>query len=130
MYAVIRTGSKQYRVSAGDVITVEKIDVPEGKKCSFDEVVLFHDGEKVTVNPRELARIRVSGRVVGQGRSDKTVVFKYKPKKGYRKKTGHRQQLTRVEIEDIIVRKSASKQKAAMLQGEDVDIKPEPPEEK
>ena len=130
MYAVIRTGSKQYRVSAGDVITVEKIDVPEGKKCSFDEVVLFHDGEKVTVNPRELARIRVSGRVVGQGRSDKIVVLKYKPKKGYRKKIGHRQQLTRVEIEDIIVRKSAPRQKAATPHGEAEDIEPEPPREK
>jgi large subunit ribosomal protein L21 len=111
MYAVIRTGSKQYRVSPGDVITVEKLDLPEGKKCSFEDVVMFHDGDKVVSSPKELASVRVSGKVVGQGKSDKVIVFKYKPKKGYRKKRGHRQELTRVEIEDIIVRKTAKRQK-------------------
>jgi large subunit ribosomal protein L21 len=113
MYAVIRTGSKQYRVAPGDLITVEKIDAAEGKKYSFEDVVLFHDGEKLVVSPRELAKVRVSAKVVGQGRTDKIVVFKYKPKKGYARKRGHRQQLTRLEIEDIIVRKSAPRQKAA-----------------
>ena len=113
MYAVIRTGSKQYRVSPGDVITVEKLDVPEGGKCSFDDVVMFNDGGKVIASPKELSRVRVSGKIVSQGKSDKVIVFKYKPKKGYRKKRGHRQELTRVEIEDIIVRKTAPRQKAA-----------------
>lgn len=113
MYAVIRTGSKQYRVSPGDVITIEKLDLPEGKKCQFDDVVLYHDGDNVVVGPRELAKVRVSGKVVGQGKSDKVVVFKYGPKKGFRRKKGHRQQLTRVEIEDIIVKKAAPRQKAA-----------------
>jgi large subunit ribosomal protein L21 len=111
MYAVIRTGSKQYKVAPGDLITVEKLDVPEGKKCTFDDVVLFHDGEKLIVNPRELMKVRVSARVVGQGRTKKTVVFKYKPKKGYHKKRGHRQQLTRVEIEDMVLRKTVPRQK-------------------
>jgi large subunit ribosomal protein L21 len=113
MYAVIRTGSKQYKVSPGDRITVEKLDVDEGKKHSFEDVVLFHDGEKLVVNPRELAKVRVAARVIEQGRSDKTVVFKYKPKKGYHKKRGHRQPLTRLEIEDIVMRKTAPRQKAA-----------------
>ena len=113
MYAVIRTGSKQYRVSPGDVITVEKLDLPEGKNCSFDDVVMFHDGDKVVASPKELSRVRVSGKVIGQGRSEKVIVFKYKPKKGYRKKRGHRQELTRVEIEDIIVRKTAQRQKVS-----------------
>lgn len=113
MYAVIRTGSKQYKVSPGDRITVEKLDVVEGKKHSFEDVVLFHDGEKLVVNPKELAKVRVAARVVEQGRSDKTVVFKYKPKKGYHKKRGHRQALTRLEIEDIVMRKTAPRQKAA-----------------
>jgi large subunit ribosomal protein L21 len=112
MYAVIRTGSKQYRVSPGDVITVEKLDVDEGKKHSFEDVVLYHDGKKVIVNPKELAKVRVAARVVSQGRSKKLVVFKYKPKKGYQRKKGHRQQLTRLEIEDIIVSKSAPKKTA------------------
>ncbi|MBU4489582.1 MAG: 50S ribosomal protein L21 [Actinobacteria bacterium] len=114
MYAVIRTGSKQYRVSPGDAITIEKIDVAEGKKCHFKDVVLFHDGENVVADPRELSKVRVDARVVSQGRSEKLTVFKYKPKKGYRKKKGHRQSLTRVEIEDIIVvRKTAPRKKAA-----------------
>ena len=113
MYAVIRTGSKQYRVSPGDAITIEKIDVAEGKKCQFEDVVLFHDGKNVVADPRELARVRVDAKVVTQGRSEKLIVFKYKPKKGYRRKKGHRQSLTRVEIEDIVVRKTAPRKKAA-----------------
>ena len=112
MYAVIRTGSKQYRVSPGDAITVEKLNVEEGKKYSFEDVVLYHDGENLVTTPRDLAKVRVDGRVVSQGKSDKIIVFKYKPKKGYRRKKGHRQQLTRVQIEDIVVRKSAPRAKA------------------
>lgn len=112
MYAVIRTGSKQYKVSPGDRITVEKLEVPEGKKLAIEDVVLYHDGKNLVVNPRELARVRVDARVVAQGRSDKTVVFKYRPKKGYQRKRGHRQHLTRLEIEDIVMRKSAPRQKA------------------
>lgn len=121
MYAVIRTGSKQYRVSPGDVITVEKLDVEEGKKCQFEDVVLYHDGETVMSSPKDLAKVKVSGRVVGQGKSAKIVVFKYKPKKNYKRKKGHRQQLTRVQIEDIIVRKTASRAKpqAAKPSGEE-----------
>jgi len=114
MYAVIRTGSKQYKVSPGDQITVEKLDVDEGKKHNFDDVVLFHDGEKLVVNPKELAKVRVAARVIGQGRSDKILVLKYKPKKGYHKKRGHRQMLTRLEIEDIVMRKTAPRHKAAV----------------
>lgn len=112
MYAVIRTGSKQYRVTPGDRITVEKLEAPEGKKLALEDVVLYHDGEDLVVNPRELAKVRVDARVIAQGRSEKTVVFKYKPKKGYRRKRGHRQHLTRLEIEDIVMRKSAPRQKA------------------
>lgn len=112
MYAVIRTGSKQYRVSPGDVITVEKLDIEEGGECQFDDVVLLHDGKSVVSNPKDLARVEVSGRVVVQGRSGKTIVFKYKPKKGYKRKKGHRQQLTRVQIDDIIISKAAARAKA------------------
>jgi len=112
MYAVIRTGSKQYRVSPGDRITVEKLEVAEGKKLAIEDVVLYHDGKNLVVNPKELAKVRVDARVVEQGRSEKTVVFKYKPKKGYHRKRGHRQHLTRLEIEDIVMRKSAPRQKA------------------
>jgi len=117
VYAVIRTGSKQYRVAPGDVITVEKLDVEEGKKHSFEDVVLFNDGKQVIVNPKELAKVRVAAKVVSQGRSKKLIVYKYKPKKGYSRKKGHRQQLTRLEIEDIIVRKSAPGKAAEKAEG-------------
>lgn len=113
MYAVIRTGSKQYRVSPGDKITVEKIDAAEGKKVSFEDVLLYNDGKKIVAGPKELSRVKVTGRVLDQGKGEKLLVFKYRPKKGYRRKKGHRQELTRVEIEDIIVRKSAPRKKAA-----------------
>ncbi len=113
MYAVIRTGSKQYKVSPGDRITVEKIDVPEGKKYSFEDVVLYHDGEKVVSDPKDLSKVRVAARVIEQGRAEKVVVFKYKPKKGYHKKKGHRQELTRLEIEEIVMRKSAPRKPAS-----------------
>lgn len=124
MYAIIRTGSKQYRVTPGDTITIEKIDVGEGKACHFDDVLLFHDGKKVVVEAKELAKVRVSGKVVEQGRGKKVLVFKYKPKKGYRKKGGHRQQLTRVRIEDIAVRKSSPRQRTTQQKDESSEAKP------
>ena len=109
MYAVIRTGSKQYRVAPGDVITVEKLEAAEGTKVRFDDVVLYHDGKRVVSAPKELSKVEVSGNVISQGRTAKTIVFKYKPKKGYRRKKGHRQMLTRVRIEGIAVKKPARK---------------------
>lgn len=102
MYAVIRTGSKQYKVSPGDRITIEKLDVAEGESCVFDDVLLLSDEKGLVSDPAKLAKVTVNGTVVKQGRSDKTIVFKYKPKKGYRRKKGHRQQLTLVQVEDII----------------------------
>jgi len=117
MYAVIRTGSKQYKVSPGDRITVEKLEVPEGKKYTFEDVVLYHDGESIVASPKELVKVKVAAKVVDQGRSVKTVVYKYKPKKGYHRKRGHRQQLTRLEIEEITVRKTAPRQKVATAKG-------------
>lgn len=113
MYAVIRTGSKQYRVSPGDTISVEKIDVPEGKKHSFEDVVLYHDGKKLIADAKSLKKVKVDARVISQGKGEKVLSLKYKPKKGYRRKKGHRQDLTRLEIEDIIVRKSAPRKKPA-----------------
>ncbi|PKQ28874.1 MAG: 50S ribosomal protein L21 [Candidatus Anoxymicrobium japonicum] len=113
MYAVIRTGSKQYRVAPGNKITVEKLDIAEGKEHSFEDVVLLHDGKNVIVSPSKLSKARVAARVVSHGKSKKTVVFKYKSKKTYRRKKGHRQQLTRLEIVDIIDGKSAAKKPAA-----------------
>lgn len=113
MYAVVRVGSKQYRVSPGDRITVDKLDVDSGGKCNFEDVVLYNDGENTVTSPRELAKVKVSGKVIEQGKGEKITVFKYKPKKGYRKKMGFRPELTRVEIEGITVRKSTPKKSPA-----------------
>ena len=125
MYAVIRTGSKQYRVSPGDVITVEKLDLPEGKKHTFKDVLLLNAGRKVVTGRKELAGVRVEAKVISQGRNRKEVVFKYRPKKGYRRKRGHRQQLTMLEIEDIIVKTSTPKKAARKDAGKATEGKKE-----
>lgn len=101
MYAIIKTGGKQYRVNEGDVISVEKLDVASGEKVVFDEIlVLSKDGE-LQIGAPVVTGAKVEGTVVQQGKEKKVVVFKYKPKKDYRKKQGHRQPFTRVKIEKI-----------------------------
>ena len=100
MYAVVKTGGKQYRVSVGDEIFIEKIKQDENDEITFDEVLAvsnddgFHLGDNVK-------SAKVTGEILKQGRGRKIVVFKYKPKKGYRKKKGHRQPYTRVRITGI-----------------------------
>lgn len=97
MYAVIETGGKQYRVQQGDVITVEKLDVAEGKKVKFDKVLVLSDDKETKVGTPYLD-CAVEGKVVENGKGQKVVIFKYKAKKDYRKKQGHRQPFTKVEI--------------------------------
>ena len=102
MYAVIETGGKQYRVSEGDTIFVEKLEVEAGAKVDFTEVlVISKDGELVVGKPA-LEGAKVEGTVVEQGKGKKVIVFKYKAKKGFRKKQGHRQPYTKVKIEKIV----------------------------
>lgn len=101
MYAVIKTGGKQYRVRAGDVLRVEKLDANVGEMVSFDDVVMVGEGETVQVDPAALNKARVTARVTGQRRGSKIVVFKYKRRKGYRRTQGHRQHYTELAIEDI-----------------------------
>lgn len=101
MYAVIKTGGKQYRVEKGDVLLVEKLDAKEGDKVKFDEVVLVSDNGEVTADKPTLSKVVVSGKLLEQTKGEKVVVFKYKAKKGYKKKQGHRQQLSKVLIEDV-----------------------------
>ena len=99
MYAIIATGGKQYKVSEGDVIFVEKLEAEEGATVTFDQVLAVSDADlKVGA---DVAKSSVSATVVEQGRARKVIVYKYKRKTGYHKKNGHRQAYTKVKIEKI-----------------------------
>ena len=99
MYAIIATGGKQYKVSEGDVIDIEKIDVEAGNSVTFDQVLAVSgDALKVAA---DVAGATVTGTVLDQGKQKKVVVYRYKRKTGYHKKNGHRQAYTRVKIDKI-----------------------------
>ena len=99
MYAIIATGGKQYKVSEGDVIKVEKLDAETGSTVTFDRVIAVSDGTlKVG---EEAAKATVTAEVLEQGRGKKVIVYKYKRKTGYHKKNGHRQAYTQVKIDKI-----------------------------
>ncbi|MDD6805526.1 MAG: 50S ribosomal protein L21 [Clostridiales bacterium] len=99
MYAIIATGGKQYKVSEGDVIKVEKLDAEVGATVTFDQVVAVSDGSlKVGA---DVASANVTATVMDQARARKVIVYKYKRKTGYHKKNGHRQAYTQVKIEKI-----------------------------
>ena len=100
MYAIIATGGKQYRVSEGDVIYIEKIDAQVDSTVSFDVLLMGNDGD-VKIGTPVVGGVKVEGKVVGQIRGEKIVVYKYKSKKNYRRKQGHRQPYTKVEITKI-----------------------------
>ena len=100
MYAIIATGGKQYRVSEGDVLYIEKIDAEVDSTVSFDVLLLGNEGD-VKVGTPVVEGVKVEGKVVGQIRGEKIIVFKYKSKKNYRRKQGHRQPYTKVEITKI-----------------------------
>lgn len=99
MYAIIATGGKQYKVSEGDVIKVEKLDVEEGSAVTFDQVIAVSD-ETLKVGS-DVDSATVTATVMEQGKGKKVIVYKYKRKTGYHKKTGHRQAYTKVKIEKI-----------------------------
>lgn len=99
MYAIIATGGKQYKVSEGDIIKVEKLDAEPGNTVSFDQVIAVSDGTlKVGA---DVADATVSATVMEQGKGRKVIVYKYKRKTGYHKKNGHRQAYTQVKIDKI-----------------------------
>ncbi|HCY83925.1 MAG TPA: 50S ribosomal protein L21 [Desulfobacteraceae bacterium] len=101
MYAVIRTGGKQYKVHEGQLLRVEKLEGSEGSEIEFNDVLLYSDGETVTLGAPQVESAVVKAQVLEQGRSKKQLVFKYKRRKGYRKMRGHRQHYTDVRIESI-----------------------------
>lgn len=100
MYAIISTGGKQYKVEEGDVLRVEKLDAKADDKLTFDEVLLV-GGKDVKVGNPLVDGASVDATVVAEGKAKKVTVYKYKPKKGYHKKNGHRQQYTEVKIDKI-----------------------------
>lgn len=100
MYAVIETGGKQYRVQEGDVITVEKLNAEVGETVTFDKVLVLGEGKDVKVGTPYIDAA-VTGTVVENGKGQKVIIFKYKAKKDYRKKQGHRQPYTMVKIESL-----------------------------
>lgn len=101
MYAIIETGGKQYKVAEGDIITVEKLGVEAGQEYTFDKVlVLAKDGD-VKVGAPYVKGAAVTASVIGDGKAKKVVVYKYKPKKGFHKKNGHRQPFTKLQIKSI-----------------------------
>ena len=101
MYAVIKTGGKQYRVQQGDVIFVEKLNAQADEAVTFDEVLLVGEGDQAQIGTPTVAGAKVEGKVLSQVKSRKIVVYKYKAKKNERKKQGHRQPYTKVEITAI-----------------------------
>lgn len=100
MYAVIETGGKQYRVKEGDIITVEKLNVEAGDKVVFDKVLMAGDGADLEIG-KPYVDTKVFGEVIENGKAKKVIIFKYKAKKDYRKKQGHRQPYTMIEITGI-----------------------------
>ena len=100
MYAIIKTGGKQYVVEEGKVISIEKLDVEEGAEVTFDEVLLV-SGDDVKIGQPNVAGAKVTGKVLEQGKERKIRIFKYKAKSNYRRRQGHRQPFTNVKIEKI-----------------------------
>ena len=100
MYAVIKTGGKQYKVSEGDIITIEKLESEAGDKVKFEEVLAVNDGELKVGDPT-VKGATVEASVLKNGRGKKVIVYKYKRKSGYHKKNGHRQLFTEVKIDSI-----------------------------
>ena len=124
MYAVIQSGGKQYRVSPGDLLRVEKLGGEVGDRITFEEVLLVGADDELRVGQPVVPGASVIGTIVDQTRGDKVLVFKFKRRKMYRRKTGHRQYLTAVRIDEIKTTKAAKK-KARSRKAPDADSQKE-----
>ena len=120
MYAIIKSCGKQYKVAQGDVVFFEKLDAEEGKKVTFDKVILVSEDGKVQVGNPYVKDVKVEGKVISHGKAKKIIVFKMKPKKNYRRKQGHRQPYTKVEITGI---KTAAKKAETTKKADDTESK-------
>jgi large subunit ribosomal protein L21 len=104
LYAVIRTGGKQYLITEGAQLEVEKLEIEENKPFDINDVLLVVSGEKATIGQPLVTGAKVVAKVLAQTKADKQIIFKYKAKKNYRVKTGHRQKLTKIEIVKIDIK--------------------------
>lgn len=101
MYAIVNTGGKQYRIQEGQILRIEKIAGDVGSEVSFDKILMLSDGENVTIGRPVLENVLVRAQIVEQDKAKKILVFKYKKRKRYRRKQGHRQPFTAVKINKI-----------------------------
>jgi large subunit ribosomal protein L21 len=126
MYAVVKTGGKQYRVAKNDILTVEKLEGDAGTTVELGEVLAVDDGKALTVGAPVIDGARVAAEVLEQKKSDKVLIFKKKRRKNYRRTRGHRQQLTVIRITDILAKgqKASAAAKAASIPEADTDAKP------
>jgi large subunit ribosomal protein L21 len=120
MYAVIKTGGKQYKVAAGDYLKVEKLDGDVGSKLVIDKILMLADGDDVTIGSPLVNGAKVNATVLSHGKGDKVMIFKFSRRKHYRKTQGHRQSYTEIQIDDIngkgaakVAAKPAASQKTA-----------------
>lgn len=101
MYAVIKTGGKQYKVAPGDLLRVEKLEAKKGDTIELNEVFMVADGDKVNVGKPSVAGAKVTAEVMGEGRGEKLLIFKHRRRKGFRKTIGHRQDFTTIKVKEI-----------------------------
>ena len=118
MYAIIESCGKQYKVAEGDIVFFEKLDAEEGKKVTFDKVILVAEEGKVQIGNPYVKDVNVEGKVVSHGKGKKIIVFKMKAKKNYRRKQGHRQPYTKVEITSIKTATKKAETKVASAKAE------------
>lgn len=103
MYAVVRSGARQYRAEVGDTLLVERLPGEVGQQLELEEVLLVADGEQVKIGQPTVGGARVKATVVAQEKGPKIRVFKYRPKERYRRRAGHRQNYTRLQVDEIVV---------------------------
>ena len=130
MYAVLNSGGKQYKVQQGEVLRVEKIFGDVGSPVTFDRVLMFADGDNVSIGQPVVDGVSVEGHIVEQGKAKKIIVFKYKRRKRFRRKNGHRQEFTAVQIDSIkaegsTAKKAAEPESEAKVEAKQPDAKAE-----
>ena len=103
MYAIVKSGSRQYRAGVGDTVLVERLPLEVGQQLELDDVLLVSDGEQVKVGQPTVEGAKVLATVVAQEKGPKVRIFKYHPRKRYRQRAGHRQQYTRLRVDEIVV---------------------------